>query len=313
MFQKRNLGMANYMLSCLVLFFMIATPAVYATTWNIQNDFSITSNPNGAYSYGWVPSPGGEFSVYDKTDEGISGCEGIVIDWHSSSITWSRGPVVAKNITSSSSCNGIQPGEVNIHPGPDGQFSVIRWTSPVAGIISINGYFGAGDSGIMSYFIYKDGTIPIFTIHQASGDGPFSLVEDVSVGSTIDFMVGEGFYYGSTPLHAEITALEEETCDLAPVLNELEGIKSKLDVFPPERGTDGASTHTPQDVDDVIEDESINEKIDALSSQLEELKDLVQQISIEVGEIKSKVGTGAVIKTKDLSKGVYFMGAEKVK
>ena len=46
-------------LSVLALFVFPAL--VRADTWDLVNDFSSTSNPNGAWSYGWEPagSPGG--------------------------------------------------------------------------------------------------------------------------------------------------------------------------------------------------------------------------------------------------------------
>jgi hypothetical protein len=204
---KGNLRIAIWMLSCFIVFFITATSAVYAATWNVQDDFSTASNPNGPYSYGWMPTLGGKFSVYDFIESAACGCGGPSTGtvWHMSGRSIATGPGIGK-VNGSSACCGIEPGELTLHPGPSGEFSVIRWISPVTGTITINGYFGAGDSGIMSYFIYKDGTTPLFTVHGSGGDGPFSLVEYVSVGSTIDFVVGEGYGWGSTPLHAEITS-----------------------------------------------------------------------------------------------------------
>jgi hypothetical protein len=56
----------------------------------------------------------------------------------------------------------------------------------------------------MSYFIYQNGA-SIFEIHGTYANGPFSLTEIVSVGATIDFMIGEGYVGGTTPLHATLT------------------------------------------------------------------------------------------------------------
>jgi|GEM_PF-1445820 len=204
-------------LSCLVFLSAIEMPIVYAITWNVQDDFSLTANPNGPYSYGWEPTLGGIFSLYNKTDAGGSGsCSGVT-NWYDTSI--SLPPLAAKNNIFGQLCNGIQPGEVSIHPGPNGEFSVIRWTSPMTGEVKIDGYFGAGHSGIMSYFVYKDGATPIFELHNTYADGPFSLVEEVSVGTTIDFAVGEGYSAGSTPLHAVITstAIESDYLDVAGI------------------------------------------------------------------------------------------------
>ncbi|RLB51715.1 MAG: hypothetical protein DRI90_22735 [Deltaproteobacteria bacterium] len=173
------------------------------TTWDVASDFSTTANPNGPYSYGLKPSLEGVFLQHDTVDPGISGCALSILDWHSSALP-SREPVVAKNISSDTTCNGVLPGAVNLHPGPDGELSVLRWASPVNGQISIEGHFGAGDTSPMSYFIYKNDSLEIYSLHGASGDGSFSIVESVPVGTTIDFLVGEYFAYGSTPLQAAI-------------------------------------------------------------------------------------------------------------
>ena len=125
--------------------------------------------------------------------------------WYSRSL--GDPPEVWKN-TGSDPHNGIQPGEVSLHPGSAGQLSVVRWTSPLTGNININGYFGAGDIGWMSYYIYKNGT-SVSQLYNAPAGGPFTLTEDVSIGDTIDFIVGlgaDGNGWGSTPLHATITA-----------------------------------------------------------------------------------------------------------
>jgi len=173
-------------------------------TSDLANDWSSTTNPNGAWSYGWEASPGQAFNLYDVCDTSIF--EGSPI-WYSSSLG-GHPPEVWKN-TGSGSYNYVQPGEVSLHPGsPDsgGQFSVVRWTSPLAGNVSINGYFGAGDIGMMSYFIYKNSTTPpIFELDNTYADGNFTLTDNISPGDTLDFMIGEGYGYGSTPLHATIT------------------------------------------------------------------------------------------------------------
>ncbi len=84
------------------------------------------------------------------------------------------------------------------------QFSVIRWTSPLEGNITVSGHFGAGDSGNMSYFIYKNGASALYTERNSYADGFFSVNQDVSSGDTLDFIVGEGYISGNTPLHAKI-------------------------------------------------------------------------------------------------------------
>jgi hypothetical protein len=56
----------------------------------------------------------------------------------------------------------------------------------------------------MSYFILKDGATRLFALRDAPGDGDFALVEAVTAGGTLDFVVGEHDANGGTALTALI-------------------------------------------------------------------------------------------------------------
>jgi len=85
----------------------------------------------------------------------------------------------------------------------------MRWTAPSAGEISLDGYFGAGDWGAMSYYILLNG-VAIFEKFNDSNPETFSLSGlSVSSGSTLDFAVGvgnSGYGYGNTPFDITITS-----------------------------------------------------------------------------------------------------------
>jgi hypothetical protein len=62
----------------------------------------------------------------------------------------------------------------------------------------------------MDYYIYENGSNIFSDIFTTSSniDGPFSLTESVTAGTTIDFAAGPGPYgysYGNTPLQATIS------------------------------------------------------------------------------------------------------------
>lgn len=58
-------------------------------------------------------------------------------------------------------------------------------------------------------------------------------------------------------------------CDITPVFNYLDTINSKLDALhQEERGTNNASTHSPADVDNLIEDEAIAEELTHINGKL---------------------------------------------
>ncbi len=162
----------------------VSRPADY----DLANDWSAVDNPNGVWSYGWISALGGAFNL-----SGSSGNQ-----W------WGDGGTNIWKNAGSGTAYGVAPEEVSLHPGGGGQFSVIRWTSPLEGNITVSGHFGAGDSGNMSYFIYKNGASALYTERNSYADGFFSVNQDVSSGDTLDFIVGEGYICGNTPLHARI-------------------------------------------------------------------------------------------------------------
>jgi hypothetical protein len=188
---------------------IVAVPVTYATTWNVTDEFpGVTygnlnaANPNGDWTYGQEIALAGTFSAFNRF--GYNSTYSNVPYWDSTTDTAS----VWKN-TSANTYFNTKPGELALSPGPTGQYAVIRWTSPIAGTVSVTGKFETGD-GIeydiaQHYYIYKGNSkeYEAFT----SGDGPFSLTEVVSIGTTIDFIVGPSNYFGNTPLDATINTV----------------------------------------------------------------------------------------------------------
>jgi hypothetical protein len=193
--------------------FLVTSSTVYALAWDVVNDYSSSSNPNGVWSYGYVKSLGQTFNLFDISK--IDSNTGYRI-WMTNSIEYQDGTACVWKNESSSTYNNVQPREVSLHPGFDGEYAVVRWTSPVSGVVAIDGFFGAGDSGgwggfgSMSYFIYKDTTESLFADHIVSTDSYFTITVNVSPGTTIDFLVGENYFFGNTPLHATITSTVPE-------------------------------------------------------------------------------------------------------
>jgi hypothetical protein len=85
---------------------------------------------------------------------------------------------------------------------------VIRWTSPVAGTVSIQGTFGAGDIFAESYYIaQKNSATWLWSMLNTSNSETFNLTATVAAGDTIDFIVGQNYMYGNTPLDARINTV----------------------------------------------------------------------------------------------------------
>src|SRR5262249_17510884 len=98
----------------------------------------------------------------------------------------------------------LQPGQLGFHPGPNGQYSVVRWTAPRAGALSLVASFSGLDITPTTTDVHVlhngaalfDGEITEF------GAGPsFDTAVVVAAGDTIDFAVGygsNGTYFSDT-------------------------------------------------------------------------------------------------------------------
>ena len=177
---------------------------------NLQSQFSTTSNPNGNWSYGWEGvsqtsyQPNGTFAAYNAS---VSESYGTQL--YSTSL-----PILpAALLIANSGPNGCcEDGTVALHPGANGEFSVVQWTAPITGTINVAGSFGAGDSGAMSYFVLSNGKVIASWLNDAAGES-FGFSEAVTAGTTLDFAVGYNtalgnYYSGTTPVQAIISVPE---------------------------------------------------------------------------------------------------------
>jgi len=167
-----------------------------AAVWNLTSDFSIQNgNPNGAWTYGMVVNS--QFQSYAlNADDG------------NNRLWLPVGGVPQIGFKYGMPANGVQSGQVYLHPGPNGQACVVQWTAP-AGIISpvqVQGQFLPGDSGVMQVGIFVNGipqeTTPYW---QSTDSGTFNFALPVAAGDTIRFAVYGGYAFGSTPLQVTIT------------------------------------------------------------------------------------------------------------
>lgn len=108
---------------------------------SLADDFTVASNPNGAWSYGYSNTLTGpfEFSPLAVTD-----LSGTPIDGWFTNTIFDGNPSVTYNETAAEVALGTvrwEPGQIILHPGPQGQFSTARWIAPVAGIYQISTSF----------------------------------------------------------------------------------------------------------------------------------------------------------------------------
>src|SRR3712207_5532262 len=98
---------------------------------------------------------------------------------------------------------------LNLHPGPAGEESVVRWTAPSSGIVKIEGRFQGidtggtatdGDGTTTDVAVAHNSTTTLFSdnINAYGATAPFSITRSVAAGDTIDYSVG----YGSNATHS---------------------------------------------------------------------------------------------------------------
>lgn len=180
----------------LLCFVVVALPQA-ALADDVAEDFSLSSNPNGNWSYGWSSSLGGAFNL-DTANAASLYSLGLSA-WLGNQ--WADGsPYVAKNDTANpitvNNYTTWQPGQLDINPVV-GYYGVVRWTAPSSGQFTIDGTFSGlssapgGDSA--DVHIQLNGT-SIFDSDVFGTPSPtsYSGVQDLAAGDHIDFVVGIG-------------------------------------------------------------------------------------------------------------------------
>jgi hypothetical protein len=183
-------------------------------------------------------------------------------------------PNVGHNGTDSTVDIGVVvwlPGQLSFHPGPHGEFSVVRWTAPESGTIALAttftglDYFGPTTTDV---HILQNG-VPVFNgdvYGFGSSSGPsFTGNLTVSAGDTVDFAVGIGsdgtYEDDTTGLDATVSyTAPSVTASVAqsllwPPFHRLVNVGLSVDVTPPDAtlqllvyGNDHASSSDVRDI-----------------------------------------------------------------
>lgn len=169
-------------------------------------------NPAGPWSYGYKP-PGGTFTVYGDSSAHFG----------SGTSTWSLPGqpcclMATKNNTGSTytypnAQSVVHPADLlNLHPGPAGERSVVRWTAPSSGTYTIKGRFQGIDTvGTTADVAVAHNGMTLFggSVDGYGAQSPFMLTRIVAAGDVVEFSVGAGangtYYNDSTGLAAAIT------------------------------------------------------------------------------------------------------------
>lgn len=161
------------------------------------------ANPQGRWSLGWQATLGAALTLYDSfslNQAGFTGGEGIAY-WRTAAANW---PFAALNPTCRPFAAAeavMEPGQVVLHPGGLGQYSLARWSPSQSGVVHVRATF----SGIGGHAGLPNATTDVHIRRGAAelaagkinldGAGNTYVYDDrvlVAVNDTLDFAVGSG-------------------------------------------------------------------------------------------------------------------------
>lgn len=168
------------------------------TVFDAVNDFSMTSNPAGPWSYGYTTGLGGSFSRHATPE--FNSPPGVD-DWASPGIA----PFfkVSKNSTGATIPGNpptytFPPDMLFMHPTSGGLYDVVRWTAPTSGNYSFQGKFAGLDfvTAVADTDVHvlrgSLNLVPPVVLHGVGTEQAFSFNLFVNGGDAIDFAVGIG-------------------------------------------------------------------------------------------------------------------------
>jgi hypothetical protein len=182
-------------IAALFIALAFAAPAA-AVTYDTHLDFSdANGNPNGVYSYGYETGLGGALALF--TNGGPTNSQPGA--WTSPSVNTYLGVYDTGTSTL-------------LHPGPNGEYSILRFTVATAGKYFIKGAFVSEGGNTTDVHVLFDG-ISVFDGLSDSGhlSTKFSFNQIFAANQTIDFAVGNGGngYSGDSTLLSATLAVPE--------------------------------------------------------------------------------------------------------
>jgi hypothetical protein len=197
------------------------------THFNAFDDFSFASNPvpDGAWRYGWENSLGGPLQLYTTraTTLHSGAITPLPLSMWVMVINTDDDPDVIKNENGTDviygSSNYINfPGStyLHLHPGPQNQYSVVRWTCPADGNYYVDAAFRSLRGGVPyiattdTHVLHNNVSIYNGLINGIYSDGeiPYATTVAMRACDTLDFAVGFGsngnYFCDSTGVRAAI-------------------------------------------------------------------------------------------------------------
>jgi hypothetical protein len=171
--------------------------------YDVSRDFSLASNPNGVWGYGWASRLDGSFNPIHFTKT-IASDNGVPI------AVWQLSPTELPSIAkvlgpgTAVSAGGqfvAPPGTVYFTPGLDGAlqgYAVIRFTVPAGQAgdyrieTAVRPVFDGSIAGDTDFHVIRNGVELFGEFLAAHAGAGYSNVVALAAGDTIDFIVGRG-------------------------------------------------------------------------------------------------------------------------
>ncbi|HXJ86842.1 MAG TPA: hypothetical protein VMS18_08515 [Candidatus Binatia bacterium] len=149
------------------------------------DDFSTTMNPAGTWTYGYTSHLGSPFFAYTTSGTTTSSNE---IGWFGPLPASADAPGFPLVVVSQSG----QPKNLDMLPGPGGEYSVVRWTAPSAGLWDVSGEFdGQGSTSSDVHVLSNERCLFSRNVNNADAQ-VFALTLSLHAGDRVDFAVGFG-------------------------------------------------------------------------------------------------------------------------
>jgi Ca2+-binding RTX toxin-like protein len=159
-----------------------------------SSDFSASNNPNGVWRYGYSTSLGGAFNLYTihQQDRGLDILRQIIDS--EPGISYNDTP---NYIFLSPEFITIKSEQMSLHPGPNGEYSVLKWIAPRSGVYDIAARFSGldADGATTDVHILRNGSQIYETLINGFGEPSaktYANSLNISVGDIIDIAVGMG-------------------------------------------------------------------------------------------------------------------------
>jgi hypothetical protein len=192
----------------------LSVATTLAAAFNPATEFSLAGNPNGPWRYGYASTLGGPLILH--TTSGNSGG----LDYWNTDISIGLPWIVRNSSAVPINWAGttlFEPGALSLHPGPNGEVAVLRFTVPSTGQYLVAGaFFGQDYIGPTTTDVHLllNGTAVFNDVVSDYGSNhSFNTTLTLAAGSQLDFAVGFGsngnYLYDSTGLAALITPVPE--------------------------------------------------------------------------------------------------------